>query len=181
MKKQKEKKERIEKAKRKKQELLDRLARRGEIVIMREGKDIEWIRRKQSQWRKYREKENISIEEENVLRNKMIEKIPERRPRTESAQFLALPSTPLAGVEKGTLELKRWGLFCPNLERKSPFPEKKSPEKPMRTMMKPPKLIPNCEKMADYNIKKCHNKPNFEKIWLDEKKKSPEGLNCRSS
>ena len=53
LKKQKEKKERIEKAKRKKQELLDRLARRGEIVIMREGKDIEWIRRKQSQWRKY--------------------------------------------------------------------------------------------------------------------------------
>ena len=73
-----ERERRLEKARQRKKECLERLARRKEIVVLREGKSEKWIKRKQQQWREFRTKSEINFEDENELRNKIILKIPER-------------------------------------------------------------------------------------------------------
>ena len=74
----KEKRERIEKAKKKKGELLEQLEKKKEIVIVKEGKSVEWVKKKQASWRRYRERKRIDSEEEEELLMRIIEKIPER-------------------------------------------------------------------------------------------------------
>ena len=54
---------------------------------MKKGKDKEWIKRKQSQWRIYKEKENITKEDEEILRKRMLEIIPERTPKNPKTEI----------------------------------------------------------------------------------------------
>jgi len=54
---------------------------------LKKGKDKEWIKRKQSQWRIYKEKENITKEDEEILRKRMLEIIPERTPKTPKTEI----------------------------------------------------------------------------------------------
>ena len=73
-----EKRKRIEKAKAKKEELLERIRNKNNIII---GKSQSWIKRKQSLWRKYRESIGLNSEDESDLRNEIIARIPERVPK----------------------------------------------------------------------------------------------------
>ena len=75
--KEREKIERLDKAKRKKEELIKKLREKGELVML--GKNTEWIKRKKESWRKYREKESLNSDDEEELRRKVIELIPERK------------------------------------------------------------------------------------------------------
>ena len=112
----------MKKRKGQREELLSRLAKKGEIIVLKKGKSIDWIKRKQSQWRNYREKVKITKEEEENLQRKIIEKIPERKIRFEktpekspkspkmtekipkiNTQNPFLPQLPLSGVRKGIL------------------------------------------------------------------------------
>ena len=46
---------------------------------MKKRKWIEWIKEKQKQWRRYRDRENITEKGEEELRERLILKIPERK------------------------------------------------------------------------------------------------------
>ena len=73
-----EKQKRLEKAKRKKEELLERIRRKNNIKI---EKNIEWIRKKQNMWRKYRESIGLNSEDEEDLKRELVAQIPERKPK----------------------------------------------------------------------------------------------------
>ena len=105
-----EREERLRKAKIRKEEFLARLARKKEIVIIEKGKDKNWIKRKQKQWREYRVKEEIDSEEEKEMFNKLIMKIPERRRRSSGGEGKTVPLNPFTplishlGIESGIME-----------------------------------------------------------------------------
>ena len=108
---ERQKSERLEKARKKKEELLARLEKKRKIVVVKEGKSEEWVRRKQECWRKYRERERISSDENRELLRSIIEKIPERKIGVnrdgENCDLIldpTLPSPPLL-VEGGTIEI----------------------------------------------------------------------------
>ena len=70
----------------KKQQLLEKIGLKREITVVRMGKNREWVERKQSNWRKFREVAEIDDEENEVILNKLVERIPVREIReTESA------------------------------------------------------------------------------------------------
>ena len=170
MKEEEERKERLERARRKKEELLERLKRKKEIYIVKVGKNAEWIRRKQAQWREIREKEKISEEEEEELRNKIIEKIPERRVKSEIFDPGSTSPLPSLSVGKGTMLLEEGGK---NLKNPSKSP-KKSPEssnlpsylkkivaKSPKIILKPPRLeLKNSSENEKNESKKSQNPKN---------------------
>ena len=86
-----EKKTRLEKAAKKKKELLEKIEKKngGNIVIIKKGKGLQWIREKQKKWREYREREQITDEDEVEMRRKLLEKIPtrEKKMSAESEPF----------------------------------------------------------------------------------------------
>ena len=83
-----EKFHRLERAKRKKAELLKRLEN-TEIKVG--GKSLTWIKNKQRLWREFREKEGIDKDDERELINKLIEKIPIRE-KKEEGKTTVVPS-----------------------------------------------------------------------------------------
>ena len=70
--------ERREKGRRKKEEILEKIRREKSDGRM-EGKPVEWVRRKQRHWREYREREGISMEDEEDIRRELIKNIPKRK------------------------------------------------------------------------------------------------------
>ena len=79
----KERNERIEKAKRKKEEFMRRIENKNKekIMMIKPGKGIEWINEKKVLWRKYREREKITDEDESEMMKRLIAAIPERELR----------------------------------------------------------------------------------------------------
>ena len=76
--KEKEKRKLLEIAEKKKSELLRKLKQKGELRIT--GKNIEWVKRRQQLWRKYRESVGLNSDDEEDLRREMVRLIPERKP-----------------------------------------------------------------------------------------------------
>ena len=80
-----EKNKRIQKAKEKKEALLEKLKREGKLELR--GKNDGWIERKKEIWRKYREtimEEVDDDEKDEKLRNTIMEAIPERKMKVGS-------------------------------------------------------------------------------------------------
>ena len=104
---EKERQDRLNRARKRKEEFLAKLARRKEIVFVKEGKSTEWIRRKQRQWREFRSKEGLDEEEELDLRNRIIAKIPERKIKKSDGGDISpstlLPTNPLVGDKIGII------------------------------------------------------------------------------
>ena len=73
-----EREERLRRASEKREELLKKLGRSKKVEFIKEGKSIEWVKRRKKMWREYRIKEGISIDDEKMLMRKLVESIPER-------------------------------------------------------------------------------------------------------
>ena len=73
-----EKLRRLEKAQRKKEELLERIKQKNEFIV---GKNEAWIKKKQNMWRRFRENNGLSLEDEEEIRREILARIPERNPR----------------------------------------------------------------------------------------------------
>ena len=92
---------RIEKAKRKKEELLRKLEKK-EIKLT--GKSVKWIRNKQKLWRNYREKIGFDSDDERELFNRVIENIPVREKRDVEKNVKCIDEVRM-GVENVELEI----------------------------------------------------------------------------
>ena len=81
---------RIERAAKKKKDLLEKIEKKNgnKIIIVKNGKGVDWIREKQRMWRQYREKENITDEEEKELRRTLIQKLPERKKKLSEEDII---------------------------------------------------------------------------------------------
>ena len=69
---------RLDKAKRKKETLLEKIKQSRGIDINLIGKDKEWIERRKKGWRKFRDKVEMEEEDESLFWNEIIECIQER-------------------------------------------------------------------------------------------------------
>ena len=153
-----EKEKRLKKAKMRKEEFLARLARKKEIVIIKEGKDQNWIKRKQKQWREYRVKEEIDSEEEEEMVNRVILKIPERKKRISGGEGKTTPDSPYSplisqfGIESGIMDRGEGG----NL---SVTPE------PLLALKNPGK-VPKVTKKFEFKFKKTW--PESRKLGITE-------------
>jgi len=75
-----ERTKRLNRAKWKKRDLLEEIERKK-----KEGKPIEWIKKKQKYWRKYRERVEVDEDEMEEIRSRILLMIPERKKVRESS------------------------------------------------------------------------------------------------
>ena len=108
--KEKEKKKRLELAEKKKSELIRKLKQKGELRIT--GKSIEWVKRKQQLWRKFRESVGLNSDDEEDLRREIVSLIPERKPIFDAEKLEN-------GVNLKTTVILRKSLFGNNVPQLS--------------------------------------------------------------
>ena len=96
---------RLEKAKIKKKELMERIRK---VDVRIGGKNLNWIRNKQRLWREFREKEGIDKEMEKDLMKCLIEKVPirENREGLVDADPIEVINLERGDTEKGKIDIR---------------------------------------------------------------------------